>query len=312
MNFINEIAINKTFKTLLFQNQHLLNNNVLNYDFQKYKLHEIEDILYYCLHSQTNLIINNSNEFIIPKELSSYFNIIQKDNSIELVPNKINGLLKKNITVMVLSYNNLTYLKMMVNQMLKYTHDIVVVDNKSSFPPLIEYLKEIEDHLSVQYMDKNYGHSVYHNPILQKIVGPIYILTDPDIELPENIPSNFIENFYQISNQYHANRVGVALDIFSDNIRKEKILYNKQYTIVEWETQFWKNKLNNNDFELYHAPIDTTFCLINNNMNNSSHIRVAGKYMSKHLPWYVNWKSKLLENEYEFYLSSNISTNWCK
>ena len=43
------------------------------------------------------------------------------------------------MTVVIISYNQYTYVSKMVKQLEKYTNDIVIIDNKSSFPLLLDY-----------------------------------------------------------------------------------------------------------------------------------------------------------------------------
>jgi hypothetical protein len=62
-------------------------------------------------------------------------------------------------------------------------------------------------------------------------------------------------------------------------------------TICEWEKQFWENRIEDAEYELYNADIDTTFCLINKNNilnGNDLKIRVAGDFTAKHIPWYID------------------------
>ena len=42
----------------------------------------------------------------------------------------------------------------------------------------------------------------------------------------------------------------------------------KELNIYEWEIQYWENKINDKNYELYYADIDTTFCLIDKTRNN--------------------------------------------
>jgi len=62
-------------------------------------------------------------------------------------------------------------------------------------------------------------------------------------------------------------------------------------SIYDWEKRFWKNKIDDPDYELYEADIDTTFCLINKrNLYATAgiQIRVAGDFTAKHIPWYID------------------------
>ena len=68
--------------------------------------------------------------------------------------------------------------------------------------------------------------------------------------------------------------------------------------------KFWNHKINDSNYELYKADIDTTFCLLNKNYKNEDRIRVAGIFTAKHLPWYIDNK---VYNVYENYMA-NLNT----
>ena len=63
--------------------------------------------------------------------------------------------------------------------------------------------------------------------------------------------------------------------------------YHGISTICESQKQYWVNKIENNNYELYFSPLDTTFCLFNKNYTEQD-IRIAGDFTMKHLPWYID------------------------
>jgi len=210
------------------------------------------------------------------------------------------------VPIFIISFNNLTYVKSMVDQLKKYTKNIYIVDNCSTYPPLIEYLKNID--VNVIRKNANYGHRVIYGEDIKKIGGSRYIITDPDLLLNHNLPDNFIEILCELSDKYKANKVGFALDI-TNNIRDD--VFFQGHTIKNWEARFWSNKIPDEYFTLYHAMIDTTFCLINNNYS-SVNIRVAGDFTAVHRPWLINWKSELANDELKHYQQTSICSSWIK
>lgn len=291
----------------------------------------LEDILYFAYYNKTATYISfhidwwknkNIAEF---EQLFKFFNTncpeadivnyIRKNPfaSILFVPRENAGILiKKNMPVVVIGYNQYTYVKNMVTQLEKYTSDIIVVDNNSTYDPLLNYYKNNFGYTLLR-QKKNYGHSVFRQDFVQQLVGDVYLLTDPDLKFTSNLPANFINSLIDISNHFKAQKVGFALSIDSDQIRTDVQFHGN--SIKEWESQFWKKRLEypmNPSLELYGAAIDTTFCLINKKFIAGNMIRIAGNYTCLHLPWFKDFKDHLLPGEYDAYLQGNISTSWFK
>lgn len=218
------------------------------------------------------------------------------------------------IPIVVICWNNLTFIKGFVNQIKKYKNPIILLDNNSQYQPLLSYYKEIKeelkDKITIRLLDKNYGHEVYIK--LKQELPDVYILTDPDLELNPNMPENFAEIFLELSNMHKANKVGAAVKIEDNNTFIVCNEYFHGKSIEEWESQFWKNKIDDSKYELYSADTDTTFCLVNNAYSNNN-IRIAGNFTVKHLPWYKDYiKSTIPYEELEFWKQNNRSSTILK
>lgn len=217
------------------------------------------------------------------------------------------------IPIFIISYNQYTFVKSMVDQLSKYSSNIYIIDNKSTYPPLVEYLKSIENKVKVLHMDKNYGHRVYMRDEIVKLGGEKYIITDPDLLLNPNLPQNFIDILSNLSDKYEVGKIGFALDI-TNNINTNINAVDNHQSVVDWESQFWKNKINDPEYELYNADIDTTFVLINKKYYKSAYeykaIRVAGDFTCVHRPWVSGYENDLLDGELKYYRTNNISSTW--
>jgi hypothetical protein len=213
----------------------------------------------------------------------------------------------KGIPIFIISYNQYTFVKSMVEQLQPYTNNVYVIDNKSTYEPLIEYLKEIDGkNATVLWMPENYGHKVYERDEIIALGGEKYVVTDPDLLLNPNLPPNFIDILAELSDKYKTNKIGFALDI------KENINLSKKYngkTLPEHESLYWSQPVPDPNYKLYRADIDTTFALINKKfyvkgaLDNS--IRVAGDFTCVHRPWLNNWESDLQPGELDHYLNAN-------
>jgi hypothetical protein len=212
------------------------------------------------------------------------------------------------IPVFIISYNQYTFVKSMVEQLQPYTTNIYVIDNKSTYEPLIEYLKEINGNkATVLWMPENYGHKVYERDEIIALGGEKYVVTDPDLLLNPNLPPNFIDILAELSDKYKTNKIGFALDI-KNNINIKKKLTNGK-TLPEHESVYWSQPISDPDYTLYRANIDTTFALINKeyymkgSLENS--IRVAGDFTCVHRPWLNDWEADLEPGELDHYLNAN-------
>ncbi len=219
------------------------------------------------------------------------------------------------IPIIIISYNNYKYVDNTINQLLKVNidlqSDIRVLDNKSTCKETIQYLKLCK--CDVIYSDKNDGPWIneYRNSNLYHSLPDKFILTDPDLEYNTSLPYNFVNVLVELSDKYNTEKVGLALCI-SDYDKMFNSIYTNNKTIYEHEIQFWEKKIDD-IYELYEAAIDTTFCLVNKKGVNHKHIRIAGDFTAKHLPWY---KHNNIYNIYENYelcsKMSNISTTSSK
>lgn len=219
----------------------------------------------------------------------------------------------KEVPIIIINFNQLFYLKQLVDFLIhRGFKNIVIVDNNSSYPPLLEYYKEIESIVKIESMDHNYGHMVFfeNKELLNKYAKGFYVVTDADIVPNQNLPDNFLKKLisHLIKNWNIITKVGFALsidDIPDVNTQKEKIL--------KWEKEFWRKKIDEN---IYDAFIDTTFALYkpgypvryDDNMFYKAH-RLAGDYTAKHGGWYINQNE--LNKEQEFYINSaSKSSSW--
>ena len=219
-----------------------------------------------------------------------------------------------NIQIVIIVYNNLTYLKQFMHNIKKYPNPIIIMDNQSTYPKLLTYYKklkkDLENKVDIRMLDQNYGHTVWLK--LKSSLPDIFILSDPDIEINSKMPINFAEILLNISNKYKASKVGSALDI-SDHDKFIPDFGSEKYN---HEKQFWINKINDTDYELYNAMIDTTLCLVNFNYDidtayglSGNHIRIAGDFTAKHLPWYNNYmKDNIPSDEMDHLIKTNVSS----
>lgn len=212
----------------------------------------------------------------------------------------------ENIPIFIISYNRLSYLKIMIDKLAdRGKSNIIIIDNASTYPPLLEYYKQIP--YKIIYLDKNEGHMVFwNNPKFQKYRKNFYIISDPDIIPVEECPADFIEQFFKYLKKYpFVRKVGFSLKI--DDIPRNNDLYNE---IIQWEAKYNIPLVNHK--RLCYAGIDTTFALyipdqLVRKQSFYSAFRTTYPYQAKHLPWYKN--SSMITEEDIFY-SQHKTNGW--
>lgn len=210
------------------------------------------------------------------------------------------------IPIVVVCYNNFRYVENMIEQIRKinpaYFKNIHILNNCSTCPETIDFLKKTD--ANVIYNHENSGPWINktQNGHIYNMLPEKYILTDPDLEFSEKMPSNFIEILSELSDKHNCYKIGLALKIddYEDMYTSE---YINGTTIYTWEQQFWKTREPNDVYEIYNAPVDTTFCLVNKNKDGE--LRISGDFIALHLPWY---KKNKIYNVYENYLANKNTT----
>jgi FkbM family methyltransferase len=222
-----------------------------------------------------------------------------------------------NVPIVIISYNNYKYVKNMINQIeqILTVPKIIIIDNNSSCKYTINALNEYSQKYNVIRRNNNDGHNVWKSPeIYYHLLPDKFIITDPDLQFNVNTPSNFIDIMIQLSEQYNTHKVGFALDI-SEPEKMFSYLFScigpyEDIKICDSQQQYWTNRIDNAEYELYVAPIDTTFCLYNKNYpctGFKNNIRIAGNFTMKHLPWYIDVEGISRYSRYIMYNNCDTS-----
>jgi len=216
------------------------------------------------------------------------------------------------IPIVIICWNSLTFIQKLVDQLKHFPNPIILLDNKSTYKPLLDYYieikKELKDKIKIRMLKQNYGSSVY---LKVKSLPEIFILTDSDIEINENMPHNFAEILLGLSNKHKVYKVGLALELKD---KDEFIKCGKEGNpLYEYQLRYWKDRIAS-DYELYDAPVDTTFCLVNSKYKVPGinpimpAIRIAGEFTARHLPWYKDILRTMSNDEFNAFIQHNKSS----
>ena len=230
--------------------------------------------------------------------------------AVSIAQNRLFGIATtdyKRVPIIINNFNRLSYLERLIASLeLRGYTNIYIIDNCSSYPPLLEYYRQTS--YKVFRLKRNIGYrALWESGIYNRFKHSFYVYTDVDMEIDPMCPDNFMERFIDIMSRYPlCQKVGFGIRI--DNLPE---CYSNKGQVIKWESQFWQDEV---EVGLYRAQIDTTFALYRpfcRGVASAYHqtFRTGFPYVIRHLPWYVD--SANLSDEERYYLQSiKSSTHW--
>lgn len=210
--------------------------------------------------------------------------------------------------VIIPTFNNPTHLRSMLDQLTARHHrNIVVIDNASTYPPMLALLEEIADEATVRRLPTNEGpRRIWEDPSVFDALPQVFAVTDPDLELSATLPSDFIEQLFDLTRRHRVGKAGFALDIsHPEQMRQDDFVIGEQpWKIWEWERQFWNDEI---EPGVFRAIVDTTFAVYNKEFFDHAvplaAVRAGGDFTCRHLPWMRDFE--LPSDEVEYYKRTN-------
>lgn len=187
----------------------------------------------------------------------------------------------------------------MVHRIMKYdgVGDIIIVDNESSYPPLIHWY----DRQSLVKVMKceNLGHAgAWVSGAVQSLGSDYYVVTDADMGLEDTPDDTLMVLLEKLQSMPHMGKIGLGLNwqrVFSDSAYYNRLnLYEKD----RWE----KSQIVNDVY--VDVSIDTTFALY-----NLPHYFIGGgsltfPYVARHYPWELTKKEYEANKEFKYYIEN--------
>lgn len=209
-----------------------------------------------------------------------------------------------NIPFIINNFNQLFYLRQLIVFLRNHNfRNIIIIDNKSTYPPLLDYYNVLEktQEVTIYKLNSNLGHRALYTQkaIMRKYCKGYYFLSDADCLPYPDLPSDFTGKMIDLIDKYYlrVSKVGLALNL--DDIPYHYTLKDK---VLNWEQKFWQNEV---EPDVYEAPVDTTFALYKPAYGLRfvrspflSGLRLAGKYKIKHGGWYENSQNPSAEHTY--------------
>ena len=194
----------------------------------------------------------------------------------------------KNVQIIINSRDRVTPLSQLVTWLTKagYTN-LVILDNKSKYPPLLEYYEQIKNVANVIKLGKNLlSKALWSWSEARHVVKPPFVYTDSDVVPDKSCPHNVVEFLLKASEHLgEPYKVGLSLKI--DDIPD---CYSQAERVRKWEAQMWTTEIGRVDnVPIYKAGVDTTFALYPAfRPFQISGVRVGAPYIARHVPWYVD------------------------
>jgi hypothetical protein len=211
------------------------------------------------------------------------------------------------IPIFVTCRDRVTCLRLLVDRLERMDGigPIILVDNDSAWPPLVDYL-EASPHEVVR-LGINAGHrAVWDQTVRPELrsAGP-FVVTDPDVVPDAECPDDAVLYLAAILEQHpEVAKVGLGLRI--DDLPAGR---RTTADITDWESQFWENPVTPG---LYDAAVDTTFAVYRAGAGPevSPALRTGNPYVARHLPWYDDVDEPVTEEVFYRTRARADTTNW--
>lgn len=207
--------------------------------------------------------------------------------------------------VLINNFNRLDLLKKQIDWLLNLEDkvSIIIVDNLSSYPPLLEYYEQL-DHPLVQVVYLNFNSWRKGAEYIggKKLPGfDKFIITDSDLLPYPDTPKDLVRHLSSLMDKYpNQNHIGTSLEIkdLPDH-------YPLKQTVIKYESNFWPPIAKAINNEVYSAKIDTTFAMYRKDskiLATSPALRTTRPYTLKHVDWYLDPDD--YSDEFVYYLKS--------
>ncbi len=218
--------------------------------------------------------------------------------------------------------DRVTYARQCVDALLAAGLEVVIVDHGSTWPPMVEWLREIDSRNVHGYLNPWVVWDVNRHPRdLWRPGGPIvqlvdaderFIVTDCDVVPDEGCPADWVERMRATLDRYPAIRK-VGFGLRTDDLPEH---YQHADMVRRWEAQYQAvadgGRLNPmmSDAGAVIADIDTTLAMYRRYepFTLGPAVRLRPPYVARHLPWYED--ALHLDEEQRYYRDHAEHGHW--
>lgn len=164
-----------------------------------------------------------------------------------------------------------------------------IVDNDSTYPPLLAWYRDLPAGVHVHALGRNLGkRAPWLSGLVKRLMprGGYYVVTDPDLDL-SLLPVDTLRHLKAALRKFpSATKVGVGLE--RRDLPAESPIAR---AAAKWEKQFWTKPVKG-DRRFFHAAVDTTFAMyrvegLARMAASDTDLRCNYPYVARHLPWYL-------------------------
>lgn len=225
--------------------------------------------------------------------------------------------MKPKIPIFIITRDRLTVLKESIwsyHKCFKDPFEIVIHDNRTTYPETKKYLKQLEKKgTKVFWNTRDLGNKISElnsvkysiKEYLKKSDSPYYIVTDPDIAFYD-APGDTLEFYsYLLDKNPWANAVGpwLRLDDIPDSYPLKKRVMQRKFKY--WRKNPFKVRFKRNEYSYTILRIDSIFAMYRRSyvfrLKKLNTIGCYSPYAAKHLDWYLDPKN--LAPDQKAYLS---------
>jgi len=226
----------------------------------------------------------------------------------------------KDIPIVILNKDRLGPTKMLVESLQKRNYtNIIVIDNKSSYEPLLEWYKKCGAEIYYNKTSRTCTGSFYYlafefgiEKFIKIIMERDYVYTDADTVPIDETPDDFLEDMVEIVNKYQKHKVGMGLKI--DDLPDH---FYKKNEVIKHESVMWgqRGEIKGEKMPIYIAATDTTFAVYRKGGkpllgHHDTGLRTGDPYVCRHVPWYYDYNN-LPDDEKYYILHLDVPwTHW--
>jgi hypothetical protein len=201
-----------------------------------------------------------------------------------------------NYPIYLTNMNRLTTIKKMVEDLYRLNGNakINIIDNASTYPPLLDWYKEIKNDVCIINNSTNLGPwSFFYSGHFSNCNEEFYTYSDADLELNPNMPYNWQEILMEYHKRWNRKAsLVLRLDDIPDSEIKPHILHHQS---VCWNPTEEEN--------VWHGVTDMTFSFDAKSAGyRYESIRIGGNFACRHIPWYLDINN--ISEEEKYYLDS--------